>query len=265
MTLPLTIDQPAYFDRLADVESRHWWSLSMWQLASYWLDDALRGRRGLRALDIGCGTGMTLWRLAERPEISEAVGLDPSRAALAHARRFPLRWVCASALALPFAEGTIDVITCFDVLQHLDADGDCRATCEIARVLRPSGVALIRSNARRWCSNARGQGREYELGELTSLVEHSGLMVRRATHANCLPAAAHEARSRLRLFSPAGSDVAGLKIRVPSAGVNSVMRSVAGSEALIAGRLGVALPFGHSTLVLAKKQDPSTSSSMRAG
>ena len=48
MSASLTIDQPAYFDRLAEVEAAHWWSLGMWRLASHWLSAAIRGRRGLR-------------------------------------------------------------------------------------------------------------------------------------------------------------------------------------------------------------------------
>ena len=41
VTPALTIDDPAYFDRLAEVEAAHWWSLGMWRLASHWLDAAL--------------------------------------------------------------------------------------------------------------------------------------------------------------------------------------------------------------------------------
>jgi hypothetical protein len=40
---------------------------------------------------------------------------------------------------------------------------------------------------------------------------------------------------------------------VPSASINGLMSRISASEAFLAGRLGVALPFGHSTLVLAEK------------
>src|SRR4051812_43708608 len=120
MTTAPTIDDPAYFARLAEVEAAHWWSLGMWRIASCWLADAVRGRRGLRALDVGCGTGLGAVRLAGRPEVGHVVGLDPSPEALAHARRlhgFPL--VLGSVLDLPFDSACFDVVTCFDVIQHV--------------------------------------------------------------------------------------------------------------------------------------------------
>src|SRR6185437_6542930 len=86
MTAALTIDRAGYFDRLAEVESAHWWSLGMWRLAAHWLEAALRGRRGLAALDVGCGTGLTAVRLARLEPIGSVVGLDPSPHAMAHAR-----------------------------------------------------------------------------------------------------------------------------------------------------------------------------------
>ena len=46
----MTIDEPGYFERLARVESGHWWSRAMWRLASGWLAGAIEGRRGLVAL-----------------------------------------------------------------------------------------------------------------------------------------------------------------------------------------------------------------------
>jgi SAM-dependent methyltransferase len=259
MSPPLTIDDPAYFGRLADVEVRHWWSLGMWRLASAWLDEALAGRSGLRAIDVGCGTGLTLRRLAERKEVAEVVGLDPSPEALAHARRrhgFPLTQ--GDALALPFANGRGDVVTCFDVLQHLANGADRLAALEIARVLTPGGLALVRSNGRGWSRDASN----YRIEGLTGVLESAGLRVRRASYANCLPALAQEVlgRTTWRLRGhrrhdrprphPSGG---GLRIAVPGPIVNRLMGGVSTLEAVLAGRLGVPLPFGHSTLALVEK------------
>jgi SAM-dependent methyltransferase len=239
----LTIDDPAYFTRLAEVDAAHWWSLGMWRIAACWLAQGLKGRRGLHALDLGCGTGMGAVRLAARPEIEQVVGLDPSPAALAEARRrhgFPL--VQGSALALPFAAGRFDVVTCCDVLQHLPEGGLHEAARELRRVLRPDGIAVLRSNTEPGGS---------QLDRLGRVFAATGFAVRRASYANCLPALAQELRARLagphRSGHPAGG---GLQIRVPHPWVNRMMGGIATAEAFVAGRLAAQLPFGHSTMLL---------------
>jgi SAM-dependent methyltransferase len=244
----LTIDDPAYFARLAEIEAAHWWPRGMWRIADWWLDEALRGRRGLRALDVGCGTGLGAVRLARRPEIREVVGLDASPVALAHARRrhgFPL--VLGSALALPFGPGCFDVVTCFDVLQHLPAGSLIAAARELRRVLRPGGIALLRSNSEPRLAPGSGL---YQLGAICAVADFS---VRRASHANCLPALGQEFRARLRgphrTGHPAGG---GLQVRRPHWLVNRLMAGVAAAEAFVVGRLAVRLPHGHSTMLLAQ-------------
>ncbi|HEV3120569.1 MAG TPA: methyltransferase domain-containing protein [Isosphaeraceae bacterium] len=257
MTAILPTNEVAYFERLAEVESAHWWSRGMWRIASYWLARALRGKRGLSALDVGCGTGFTAARLASRLEIGEVIGLDPSREALMQARRHGCHWVRGSALDLPFASESIDIVTCFDVFQHLLDGADATAASEIRRVLRPGGVALLRANARSWLPEGARAGKQFRLAELTAVIEKAGLNVRRASYANCLPAFAQElrdranARLRPRVVRP--SNHSGLRITVPGRLVNRMMGGVASAEALLAGPGGCALPFGHSTLVLAER------------
>jgi SAM-dependent methyltransferase len=260
MSAAPTIDDPRYFDRLADVEARHWWARGMWRLASAWLDRALTGRRGLRALDVGCGAGLTALRLARRPEVAGVVGLDPSPEALTHARRrHDLPLLRGSALDLPLASGRFDLVTCFDVLQHLPPRGDRRAAVELARVLTPGGVALVRSNGRGWSRDTSA----YRVEELTEVLSSAGLVVRRATYANCLPSLLQEVRGRVgqRLGADGGGQGArphpsggGLAIAVPRPWVNRLMGGISGGEALLAGRLGWRFPFGHSTLVLCEKR-----------
>ena len=83
----MTIDEPGYFERLACVEAGHWWSRAMWRLASGWLAGAIEGRSGLDALDVGCGAGLSLVRLAWHREVARVVGLEPDEGALKLARR----------------------------------------------------------------------------------------------------------------------------------------------------------------------------------
>jgi SAM-dependent methyltransferase len=57
-------------------------------------------------------------------------------------------FVCGDATALPFATASVDAVTCFDVLEHVDDDR--RALDESLRVLRPGGALLVSSPNERW-------------------------------------------------------------------------------------------------------------------
>lgn len=257
----MTIDEPGYFERLARVESAHWWSRAMWRLASGWLVGAIAGRRGLVALDVGCGAGLSLVRLMAHREIGRIVGLEPDPGALRLARRHRgFTILQGSALDLPFDPESFDVVTCFDVFQHLPERGDRLAASEIARVLRGGGVAVVRSNSAGFGPGRASGGSAYRLGELVEVLEGSGLNVRRASYANGLPAMAQEVRGRLRVLAgsrgrswrahPSGG---GLRIDLPSPAINRLMGGVAEFERLAMGRFHAGLPFGHSTLVLCEK------------
>jgi SAM-dependent methyltransferase len=259
----MTIDEPGYFERLARAEAGHWWSRAMWRMASGWLSDAIRGRRGLAALDVGCGAGSNLIRLAGLREVGRVVGLEPAPGALRLARQqrgFEI--VEGSALALPFGDRSFDVVTCFDVLQHLADDGDRVASRETLRVLKPGGVVVIRANSAGFGPGRQRGGSAYRLGELAEVIGSVGLKIRKASYANGLPALAQEARGRLRfLAGPRGRTwrahpgEGGLRIAVPSRRVNRIMGLIAGSERQVAKALGVGLPFGHSTLILAERTE----------
>jgi SAM-dependent methyltransferase len=259
--MSLTIDNPAYFARLADVEAAHWWSVGMWRIASLWLDHALANRRGLSALDIGCGAGGTMRRLSTRSEITRVMGLDPSPSALEHVGDHTV--VLGSALHLPFPDDSFDVATSFDVMQHLPPDGDCEAAAEMRRVLRPGGIAVIRANGRGLWPDPESTSQAYELSQLQDVFLSAGFRVRAATYANCLPAVAAEIAGRWqrpqgstpsRLGNPSGR---GLRIRPASVSRNRLMGAIANVEAWLVGRLGQRLPVGHGTMLLVQN-NPAT-------
>lgn len=100
-------------------------------------------------LNVGCSFG---WyeRVALADGASRVVGIDVDDAALAIARAdvpgVELRR--ASALALPFAEDTFDLVTMFDVIEHVPRGTEPAALGEARRVLRPGGtLALSTPNA----------------------------------------------------------------------------------------------------------------------
>ena len=94
---------------------------------------------GARVLEVGCGTGLILGRLAR--DASEAVGVDLSPGMLRSARQRGLNVVLGSAAQLPFADGSFDLVCSFKVLAHVP---DIRkAVAEVARVTRPGGHMVL--------------------------------------------------------------------------------------------------------------------------
>jgi SAM-dependent methyltransferase len=95
-----------------------------------------------RAIDIGCGTGLSSRALAAIAQ--EVVGLDPSREMIANAEpREHVAYVVGDAEDMPFADASFDAMTLSSVFHWLDR----RAFLSHAkRVLRPGASLVIYDN-----------------------------------------------------------------------------------------------------------------------
>jgi 2-polyprenyl-3-methyl-5-hydroxy-6-metoxy-1,4-benzoquinol methylase len=121
----------AYYDRLAPrlvaVEARNWHLQSRMALVLETIDR--HARAGGRVLDVGCGTGFLLERLAGRGY--SGIGVDLSPESVAHASRRlaeigasdRLSAVVGSANDPP--EGPSDLVCLTDVLEHLEDPRAC--------------------------------------------------------------------------------------------------------------------------------------------
>src|SRR5438067_4888671 len=77
-----------------------------------WILDGVEAGPGARVLDLACGTGAMMRRLAARLPDALLFGADLSRAQL-HAARSRSPWLAlvnADAAALPFRAGAFDVV-----------------------------------------------------------------------------------------------------------------------------------------------------------
>ncbi len=132
-----------------ELEDRHWW----FQARLRMIEGLLRrhvGRPG-RMLDLGCGTGMFLRR---RQAESVAYGSDLSPAALAFCRaRGIANLMQADAGRIPLADASLDLITAFDLIEHVDDDRGL--VDEAWRVLRPGGwfMATVPAHPLLWSSH----------------------------------------------------------------------------------------------------------------
>jgi ubiquinone/menaquinone biosynthesis C-methylase UbiE len=93
---------------------------------------------GKRVLEVGCGTGLLLRRVAEFAGSAVGVDLSPGMLEQAKARGFEVHE--GSATALPFPDASFDVTYSFKVLAHVpDIETALR---EMARVTRPGGHVI---------------------------------------------------------------------------------------------------------------------------
>jgi len=89
-------------------------------------------------LEVGCGTGLLLERIARFARSARGVDLSPGM--LARARERGLDVSEASATDLPFEAASFDVACSFKVLAHVERIE--RALSEMARVVRPGGIVI---------------------------------------------------------------------------------------------------------------------------
>src|SRR4051794_15697233 len=91
-----------------------------------------------RALDVGCGTGLSTRALEGFAQ--DTVGVDVSKEMLrARERDSHATYVLAAAEHLPFADSTFDLATTASAIHWFDRD----AARELARVLRPSAPLVV--------------------------------------------------------------------------------------------------------------------------
>jgi len=251
-----------YYQRLHEIEEQHGWAQGLREAMDALLKPEINGKR-LRALDIGCGTGYLLEYLQRYPLDGEVVGIDISRYALQFCQqRGANDLAIASATEIPFPSDSFDLIICIDTIQHLTPAGaDFLAIKEFARLLRPDGLLYLRTNSARGHRPLEGvdpnQYRRYKLPELESMIARAGMETLRATYLNAIPGFwamlreyARNSHRQVRAIGPGLS----IQLHPPErAWLNRVIYRTLALEAWLIGKVGLKLPFGHSTAILARK------------
>jgi SAM-dependent methyltransferase len=235
-------------------ERTHWWYAGMRRISETLLDrfppcSSSNRARPIEILDAGCGTGGTTRVLSPRGRV---IGIDFSSEALRLARQRGLpRLVRASVNELPFRSERFDLVTCFDVLYHLNVD-DVAALAELRRVLRPGGVLHVRLPAYDWIRGAHDVAvhtrHRYSRRELAAKLAAVGLEVVHLSYANSLLFPLAPAKRLLERGNGAGR-VADLW--QPPRGLNQLLTDLLALEAPVVASVGV--PWGLSVHAVARR------------
>jgi ubiquinone/menaquinone biosynthesis C-methylase UbiE len=94
---------------------------------------------GKEALEVGCGTGLILERVAQTAAHARGVDLSPGMLRAAQERGLDV--LEASATALPLPDASVDVAYSFKVLAHIPDFDACLS--EMLRVTRPGGHVIF--------------------------------------------------------------------------------------------------------------------------
>ena len=119
-------------------------------------DDLARRARHATLLDIGTGLADLPWRAREiarrRGLALHTIALDGAYTLIAAARHRVNMAVCANALALPFADRSVDVVLCSQLLHHFNDERGLALIAEMDRVARHR--VIISDLRRRWIAAA---------------------------------------------------------------------------------------------------------------
>ncbi len=247
-------------------EQRHFWFRGFKRFVAPLLVQATAEVSSPRLLDAGCGTGANLPFLAP---YGTPLGLELYWRGLqfGHARGLT-RLTQGSVTALPFATGSVDVVTSFDVLYCLEAEAEQTAISEMYRVLRPGGAVIVNVAAMPMLTGDHsvmgGEVRRYTRGELRRKLEGAGFRVSRITYTNAsiFPmTAAVRGFQRLRGVKPAEGNQG--DFYVPPRPVNALLAGVLAIEAALVSS-GFNMPVGSSLLCLARKPEGPVASERRS-
>jgi len=100
-------------------------------------------------LDVGCGGGRTIGKLAAMASAGKVFGIDYSQESVAAARRLNARWIKSGRVEiehgtvsqLPFANDTFDLVTAVET--HLFWPELTEDMCEVFRTVKPCGQLMI--------------------------------------------------------------------------------------------------------------------------
>jgi SAM-dependent methyltransferase len=229
-------------------QASHWWYRSRRDLYARQVRRAARalghpGRR-LALLDYGCAGGFDLLLLAEfgtaeGADITDAYARDGARRG--HALHVVPR-------DLPALRGRFDIVTCLDVLEHLDDDVDGLRT--IGSLLAPGGQVVVTVPAYAWLWSGEDEisahRRRYTRGALVAACRAARFEVLYASYFNAsiLPAMAAVVWSR-RLFDPDWRTESNLTAGASGLGAR-LGAAVTGIEARLVGDEWWRLPAGAS-------------------
>lgn len=265
---PVTLDQPeSYFQMLERSAQEHWWSVCIERIENAWLKKAMKQRDDASAsrwdwLDVGCGAGSRLRKWGDWDCWSSRQGVEPDQVAIEMVQDLiddGVRIESGNLPVLNYGDESVSLVTAFDVIQHVPGRDRQQAINELARILSPGGLLIIRTNGAGLRTCHRNDNSIVQPAFLKHELRNQGFSILNESHFNFSGGMVEDivqiARRFVRSRSTAtGSKKHGLPRKWESRPQGHWLGRIAGRlESQIVANGVVKLPMGHSYIIIAIK------------
>lgn len=252
---------PAEYANIVQCEREFWWYRGMEQILFRVLDPIVSRRKQesspvvREAVEVGCGTGYMATRFEKRygwrmfPTDLQREGLEYGM------REGVQRMAQAEITALPFRDGHFDALVTLDVMVYVPRGEEGRAIGELARVIAPGGLLVLRTAAleilRSHHAKFTGELQRFARRQVMKLAGDNGIRVLRCTYANSLLMPV--ALAKFRIIEPLAGGEASSGVQPVAPWLDRVLYGALEREAAWLGS-GRDLPIGQSLILVGEKQ-----------
>lgn len=238
-----------FYEELYLLEEKHWWLIAKREISLQLLKRFVK-KKGIKLLDIGCGTGKNIEILSM---LGKTWGIDKSREAINYCKKRGIKNIkIGKAEETGFRKNSFDVIVMLDVLEHVDDD---RTLKEIYRILKPKGLLIISVPAyqslwSKW-DEALHHKRRYDKKSLQILFKKNKLKVKKISYmfSFLLPPVFLLRKVKSLLFS--NDYPSDFRLAPPL--INSLMLNLSRLEHKLV--LNNSVPFGTSIVCVLRKNE----------
>jgi SAM-dependent methyltransferase len=213
----------------------------------------LNGLRGQDLLDVGCSEGAFLEFLKSYNVNARAIDNEETAIAFCRERGFGNQVQMGSILDIPIPDCSFDIVTCLDVIEHVDDDH--KAFSELFRVCRGDGVILMIVPAHQWLwssnDDASHHRRRYSKKALLDLINRFNVTVEVLSYFNMFLFPVFVLFTFWKHLFP-NKKSANYLFALPKP-INWFLSRLMEIESFLISKAGVRLPFGSSTVVMVRR------------